>query len=371
MPLFFSNRKDATGEVATLLAGLGVRFVPVAAEPDQGQTLVEGTLSRAEAARGANGEVCIVDAVELALTSDGVVLAPSELGRAQGPVGITMVVAYADDASSRAFASRIEGMLISAPRGSGGSSFDAWVVPDGFDRTLAELADGGHAVHMRLRPYAELSDDLRGRTYGGVFEAHITIDAEGEEELARFVAFCHAHHVKPIYIELARGETRFQPMTGSYHHGELAAVREEVIALADAITAAGFGVTRAKIEATGNNRDIPETDAEAQETPDNYFEYHIKVRLPAAADPKPLAALAVGHGAHLSRNARKVRPDGGSDRFVTLRVYDAGKATADARFAALREELGAAGHVLAEPVSEYTVYDTNLLVDDGWLPPKS
>ena len=56
---------------------------------------------------------------------------------------------------------------------------------------------------------------------------------------------------------------------------------------------------------------------------------------------------------------------------MILRVYDVGKATADARFAALREELGAAGHVLAEPVSEYTVYDTNLLVDDGWLPPKS
>ncbi|MFP2909413.1 hypothetical protein ACLESD_31100 [Pyxidicoccus sp. 3LFB2] len=80
-----------------------------------------------------------------------------------------------------------------------------------------------------------------------------------------------------------------------------------------------------------------------------------------------LRARCETHGAHLSRNARKVREDGASERFVTLRVYGLGRANADARFTALLEDLAGTGLTLTQRLREWTVYDSNHALDRGWL----
>jgi hypothetical protein len=172
--------------------------------------------------------------------------------------------------------------------------------------------------------------------------------------------------VKCVHIELARGEARFQPMTASYHHGALAEVRGEVDGLARALAADGFDVTRVKIEAVGDNRDIPRTDEEARDK-HGYFEFHVKVALPGSDAPEPLRALCEAHGAHLSRNARKALGNGGSERFVTLRVYGEGRAASEARFAALLASLDETGLPLSHRLREYTVFDSNGDLDRGWL----
>ena len=81
-----------------------------------------------------------------------------------------------------------------------------------------------------------------------------------------------------------------------------------------------------------------------------------------------LRAQVVAHGAHLSKNARKLRSDGQAERFVTLRVYGAGRRSADDKFAALLAELEATGLPLGQRIREYTVYDSDVGVDRGWLP---
>ncbi len=97
------------------------------------------------------------------------------------------------------------------------------------------------------------------------------------------------------------------------------------------------------------------------------FEFHVKVTLPAeGADLESLRARCERHGAHLSRNARKVRADGASERFVTLRVKGLGRLNADARFKALLRELAETGYPLSQPLREYTVYDSNHALDRGW-----
>lgn len=209
---------------------------------------------------------------------------------------------------------------------------------------------------------------FKTESQGGAFEAHITVAARSEEDLRRFRAFCDAASVKCIVIELGRGAEPFQPMTASYHHGTLPHALEEARAMARALATEGFDVKRLKLEALGKNRDIPEDDATARAQPANYFEFHVKVLLPSgSSDLEALRTRCERHGAHLSRNARKVREDGASERFVTLRVYGLGRANAEARFTALLEDLSATGLKLTQRMREWTVYDSNHGLDRGWL----
>ncbi len=203
---------------------------------------------------------------------------------------------------------------------------------------------------------------------GGAFEAHLTVAARSEAELRRFRAFCDVASVKCIFIELGRGAEPFQPMTASHHRGTLRQVLEEVRAMARALAAEGFDVTRLKLEALGKNREIPEDDVTARAQPTHYFEFHVKVLLPSGdTHVDVLRARCEPHGAHLSRNARKVREDGASERFVTLRVYGLGRANAEARFSALLEDLAGTGLKLTQRSREWTVYDSNHALDRGWL----
>ena len=165
----------------------------------------------------------------------------------------------------------------------------------------------------------------------------------------------------------ALDESRLKEILEARTNARLKEVQAEVFALARTIGDAGFAVSRAKIEATGSNRDIPESDEDAAQHPRNYFEFHVKVMLSSDEEHAALAELVRPTGAHLSRNARKVRPDGRREHFITLRVYDVGREQANRRFSALRKHLDDASVAWTQPVREYTVFDSNVAVDQGWL----
>lgn len=200
----------------------------------------------------------------------------------------------------------------------------------------------------------------------GTFEAHVTVRPPAGG-LDGFRAACAQLGVKCIEIELPVGETPAQPMTASTHAGALPDVVGEVAALAAALAAAGFEVVRQKIEAMPDNAGVPASDADAAAQPERYFEYHVQLAVAPDADLAALAAACTPHGARLSRNARARRPDGAAERFVTLRVH-AGRATAEARFGELVRTLTAFPKVHVEKrICEYTVLDSDLAVDRGWL----
>jgi inosine/xanthosine triphosphate pyrophosphatase family protein len=388
--IFVTGNQHKADEVSRLLAGLDVTWRKLAL-PGLGEASEEGPIDLAGlskrkvlAAHRVLGAPCFVETTALEL--DGAapftgarfkktLLALGErafLAAHGGRRGRTRVaVAYTEDGNPDGvalFEDAIEGTLLAEPRGDGGYGWDRAWLPDGFQRTLGEMARNKFFLNMRHRPYLELADRLRAQGQGGAFEAHITVSARSEEDLRRFRAFCDAASVKCIFIELGRGEEIFQPMTASYHHGTLRQAREEVQALARALAAEGFDVTRLKLEALGKNRDIPEDDATARAWPANYFEFHVKALLPSGStELDALRARCERHGAHLSRNARKVREDGASERFVTLRVYGLGRANADARFTALLQDLAGMGLTLTQRLREWTVYDSNHGLDRGWL----
>jgi hypothetical protein len=180
----------------------------------------------------------------------------------------------------------------------------------------------------------------------GAFEAHLTVETDRGEA---FAALCGELGVDHVAIELASGEHHAQPMTASHHRGRLADVMGEIDALYARIEAAGFPIVRTKVEAAPDIEGLP--------TPEGYFEFHVKVRNP----PLELAAIAEAHGGRLSRNERSA-----GQRFVTLRSYS-DRATAEARLATLLEAL--ASVEIAGVVREYTVYDSRIQLDAGWLEP--
>ena len=92
----------------------------------------------------------------------------------------------------------------------------------------------------------------------------------------------------------------------------------------------------------------------------------MKVVVPKGVSLDGVGLVARRHEAHLSRNASVVRSDGTEERFVTLRVHHGGRERAEGRFDALLADLGALGFPLKNRLREYTVYDSNLALDQGW-----
>lgn len=384
---FVTANRSKHHEVQRLLSGLDVRWERLdLARPDTGDL---ETIARVRAAEAFArlGERCFLENTGLYLWEhDG---APGasfkktwrELGEAGfaarygGSRGVArVVVALATSsvpAEALVFEGNIAGALLREPRGEGGFGWDRLWVPDGYDRTLGELSQSAYVVNMRAAPYLELGDHLRGRTTPGTFEAHVTVASLDAARMDAFRAACRELDVKCISIELPEGETRAQPMTASFHRGELLDVQREVVAIARELVRRGFVVTRTKIEAHGRSCLVgtPQTDEEARLAPStSYFEYHVKLALPEDADLEALAARCRAHRAHLSRNAYKgAGADGLVERFVTLRAHREGRRSADARFAALCTDLEREGHVVRNRIREYTVFDTNVALDRGWI----
>ncbi|MFI6582586.1 hypothetical protein [Embleya sp. NPDC050493] len=197
----------------------------------------------------------------------------------------------------------------------------------------------------------------------GEFETHVTVDTEDVDALARRAG---GYGMGLTHIVLARGRTVSQPMLTDRATTTLARARGRAAELAAVLREDGYPVTRIKIEAAPWHPGVPRTDAAARALgPGLYFEHHLKLVLTGDADVTVLAAEVVGHGAHLSHNARRIRADGRSERFVTQRCHRVGDESAAAATAALVTAL--ADYEIASVEREFVVYDDNGALDDGWL----
>lgn len=192
-----------------------------------------------------------------------------------------------------------------------------------------------------------------------LFETHVTV--AHDTPLSSFRSACAELGVKCIAIELSAGESRSQPMTGSFHRGPFAEALVLSRALARRLTALGFDVVRTKIEQHGGP-DTAEPRASDDAIEQAYFEYHAKLVLPSDAGAVTRAVSAAG--GHLSSNAAHADP---SERYLTLRAYGLDLASADARFEALAGAVAREGVRLRGRVRERTIFDSNPSLDRGWI----
>lgn len=195
--------------------------------------------------------------------------------------------------------------------------------------------------------------------YTGDFEIHLTI-AVTDRDLSGLSGELGA---KFTSIELDRGATPLQPMFTRTAKGTLPDMRALATTMVERIRAEDVQVVRTKIEAAPWTEGLPESDEDAD--PALYWEHHVKLLLPPGSDVDALATIVEPHGARLSRNARRVRPDGVLERFVTQRCHAVGRATATARLDALLAAL--AHHEVAEVEREYVVADDHIALDAGWI----
>ncbi|MFI6980267.1 hypothetical protein ACIBSV_16975 [Embleya sp. NPDC050154] len=220
-----------------------------------------------------------------------------------------------------------------------------------------EATETDHARHFGRAGRAFPAD------LAGVFETHVTVRTDDVDGLARLAG---AYGVGLTHIVLARGHTVSQPMVTERATTTLARARERAGELAAALRRDGYPVTRTKIEAAPWHPGVPAGDAQARALgPGLYFEHHLKLVLAEDADLAALAAEVVGHGAHLSHNARRTRAHGRSERFVTQRCHGMGDEAAARAMADLVAAL--AGYEIASVEREFVVYDDNGALDDGWL----
>jgi len=73
------------------------------------------------------------------------------------------------------------------------------------------------------------------------------------------------------------------------------------------------------------------------------------------------------NNAHLSKNSFKLFDNGQQQRFVTLRIYRLGRTNAEAQFDKVVEDLGKEGYAVESKMREYSVYDSNVRLDTGWI----
>jgi inosine/xanthosine triphosphate pyrophosphatase family protein len=136
---------------------------------------------------------------------------------------VVALVALADANGVQLFSGATEGVIADAPRGQPQGESWGWdrvFIPEGFDRTLAEVGASKYLVNMRHRPFLDLAEHLRGRGTGGLYEAHVTVRVTRESgEAARFREACDGLGVKCVLIELPAGEETHQPMTATVHRG--------------------------------------------------------------------------------------------------------------------------------------------------------
>lgn len=199
-----------------------------------------------------------------------------------------------------------------------------------------------------------------------VYETHLTIAAPDPSRIEALEAWAGERSFKFGHILLDRGKSPSQPMLTRGGRGTLAEERDIAETSARDLRDDGFDVVRVKIEAAPSNEDVPKTDAEASSLPDSrYFEHHVKVLLTDEDAVAGLASMVVPHGGHVSRNARRVRPDGQQERFVTQRLYRVGRETAKQHLDSLLNALSS--FEIMEIEEEFVVYDDNVTVDAGWF----
>eukprot|EP01125_Pyxidicula_operculata_P013667 TRINITY_DN4539_c0_g1_i2.p2 TRINITY_DN4539_c0_g1~~TRINITY_DN4539_c0_g1_i2.p2 ORF type:complete len:171 (-),score=38.67 TRINITY_DN4539_c0_g1_i2:279-791(-) len=169
-------------------------------------------------------------------------------------------------------------------------------------------------------------------------------------------------------------------MMAQYKVGTFDDIHEESIRLSQKYMEHGFNVVRTKIEALCSNEGVPESDEESQKYPNNYFEFHVKLHLSDMNDDKwsLLRGICKQHDAHLSRNAFKIQGSDGTgdhvdskikieERFITIRLYNVGKVQALDKLEKCIEHLKCERFSFGKAQREYSVYDSYVKLDDGWI----
>lgn len=197
------------------------------------------------------------------------------------------------------------------------------------------------------------------------FETHLTLNPSNStlQEAAR--KFAIDHSLKWTHIELYSGATPNQPMLTFWGQDSLNAQLRRANSISQELESLKIQVVRTKVETPFPGAFVPGAGA-GKENSNQYFECHVKLRLPSYADLERLRSIAASHRAHVSRNAIKTFENGQTERFVTQRSHHCTGATAHLNQIELTRSLKENSFDIVEIESEFVLYDSNFALDAGW-----
>jgi len=205
------------------------------------------------------------------------------------------------------------------------------------------------------------------------FETHLTLAAESvatpsDSDRSQIKEWATARNMKWTHIVLSSGQNASQPMISWQRSGTLETQKLRAHELWTELTQLNQHVVRVKIEAHIDNACVPSQAPHEMmlQSDDQYFEHHVKLCLHQQSDMECLQQIAAHHDARISANARRVRLDGHAERFLTQRVFKAGRERAMELLKGLLIDLKNNSFEILEVESEFVVFDSNLTLDDGW-----
>lgn len=228
-------------------------------------------------------------------------------------------------------------------------------------------------VQRKADKWAMIQAKESGVTYPLPYEIHLTIPYDAmESDHAALQQLCTQLNVKLISLELnsiSSDGVLQDVMTSSVHHGDNKSAYLYAQSVKSSIEAAGFDVTRVKIETVPWHPAVP-TPGEPFDD-GCYLEAHIPVILSDLSQypalKKDIEALEDKH-LHLSRNRMKKTKDGSTTTCVMI-TYRRNDVYRD-EFASLLkqyvEQLSLTWTVLPHH-TEYAIFDTNVAHDQSWI----
>lgn len=200
--------------------------------------------------------------------------------------------------------------------------------------------------------------------YPGNYELHLTVQCPEQQDVLNFLAFCQAHKLKSLVIELSQGHYQRQVMISARLGPEPVQAYERICQL-QSLLSQKFEIIRTKIEASILNQNIPQTNSEAL-LHTGYFEHHVRLQLKPNQDLELLKQQCQTLNAHLSRNAIQTQTDGLQERFATQRIYQRGLNESKQVLALFLDYCQLQQIPVLNAIQEYIIYDNGLVLDQGW-----
>ena len=200
----------------------------------------------------------------------------------------------------------------------------------------------------------------------GLFEIHIIVHPQDKALLFAFILDYDGDGIRPrpTCAQTFYGKHPNQPMFTLWLKGNESKIVQEAKQIVKNMENNRIRVRRLKVESTATNKGVPNA---AQG--DHYFEYHFKVSCSSTKEWNLLAKTIVPFGAHLFFNT--FSQTGRMQPVVTIRCYDTTYAESQQQLEDVKSAINAIdgeGLVIHKGVDqEYSVLDTHVELDQGWL----
>lgn len=202
------------------------------------------------------------------------------------------------------------------------------------------------------------------------YEIHITINAEGGIDLAKYKLDCEEVGVKPIVLALqdTKGtKVMDDVMTSSKLYGHNGLAYEEMKRISTEMSNKGYNVIREKLEASFWHQKAPfKEDGDTKMPEGCYFEVHLNI-VCNTNRMEELSAIAENTDCHLSSNAFKTFEDGSFTIMMTYRSYEQMYEDFEASLYDIKKQLETNAFKIEKEIVEFAIYDTKINHDSKWL----